>query len=255
MVAGRRARRSSSRRAPTPRRRGCSDPDGSQLDLRRGASPTTPRTSRTGSTCRRTSRARSLTLYDRQRVRREGLLRRRDLAGGGARDRARSRTARNLEPPHGDRPRRRSAGRSSCASRTRKPDDGWGGWLSHLTLTMRLDAVDPLVRVLYEGSSPWSGPFPRGPAPLGSDRDSPEGEPALELRPRSGARAPICAFRRSSRSLSRCCAAGGDERVEGAALVVVDPVDGLARPRRGRRTPRTGCGRRSRRPRSRWRRR
>ena len=84
-----------------------------------------------------------------------------------------------------------------------------------------------------------------------SDRDAPEREPALELGLDRQLGADLGLQAQLALGVALLLAAGGHERVEGAALVVVDPVERRCRARPRRRTRRTGCARRSRRPRAR----
>src|SRR4051812_15126426 len=61
-----------------------------------------------------------------------------------------------------------------------------------------------------------------------SDRDAPEGEPALELRLHRKVRSDLRLEAQLALVVAALVAPRGDERVEAAALVVIDPVDGPA---------------------------
>ena len=87
------------------------------------------------------------------------------------------------------------------------------------------------------------------------DRDAPEGEPALELGLDRQVGADLGLQPQLALVVALLRAARGHERVEAAALVVVDPVDPLVALVARARTRRTARGRRSRRPGSRSRRR
>ena len=107
-------------------------------------------------------------------------------------------------------------------------------------------AVQP--RSAPAAPSPMDAAAPARPR---SDRDPPQREPALELGLDRQLVADLGLEHELALGVALLGAGSGRERVERAALVVVDPVDRRLCLRPRRRTRRTGRGRRSRRPRAR----
>ena len=112
--------------------------------------------------------------------------------------------------------RRRTLGRDrgAMAGALRSADGGTG---------MRAEGIAGAPRVT--GRAEAAPPTRRRPQAVYSGI-SQSGNQRVDAPPRSGSSAPSWAFRRSSRSVSRCLLAGrGHERVERAALEVVDEVE------------------------------